>query len=211
MTDEMNTTPAAEAPAAGTPQAAPEGAAPTQEQQNAFQRFLSGLFGGSKEDPAPAESTDPAPAPKPEGKTYTEEDMQARLEAARAEWTARQQEQARLEKLPPEERAKVEADAQREELESLRTQLTQRELKDAALRQLEKDGYPTGLADLLNYTDKAAMEKSLGQVQDIFKASVEAAVKDRLRGKTPEGLGGAARTENAMRDEIARNIRGGLN
>jgi len=211
MADEGNITQSMETPVGGTPQAAPEGAAPTQEQQNAFQRFLGSLFGGNKEDPAPAEGAKPAPAAKPEDKTYTEADVQARLEAAKAEWTAQQQEQARLEKLPPEERAKAEADAQARELESLRAQLTQRDLKDAALKQLEKDGYPTGLADLLNYTDQSAMEKSLGQVQDIFKASLEAAVKERLRGKTPEGLGGAAFAENAVKDQIARNIRGGLN
>ena len=113
MADEVNTTQSAAAPAAGTPQAAPE-AAPTQEQQNAFQRFMSSLFGG-KEPAAPAEGTKTTPAPQqePEGKTYTEADLQARLEAAKAEWAAQQQEQARLEKLPPEERAKAEADAQR--------------------------------------------------------------------------------------------------
>ena len=44
-----------------------------------------------------------------------------------------------------------------------------------------------------------------------LKASLEAAVKERLRGKTPEGLGGAATAENALKDQIAQNIRGGLN
>lgn len=211
MADEVNTTQSAAAPAAGTPQAAPE-AAPTQEQQNAFQRFMSSLFGG-KEPAAPAEGTETTPAPQqePEGKTYTEADLQARLEAAKAEWAAQQQEQARLSKLPPEERAKAEADAQREELEGLRAQLLQRDLKDAALKQLEKDGFPAGLADLLTYTDKEAMEKSMAHVQGVFKGCLEAAVKERLRGKTPEGLGGAASAENAIRDQIAQNIRGGLN
>lgn len=214
MADEVNTTQGTAAPAVGTPQAAPE-AAPTQEQQNAFQRFLGSLFGGKAEAPAPAEGTDttPAPAPKqePEGKTYTEADLQARLEAAKAEWAAQQQEQARLEKLPPEERAKAEADAQREELEGLRAQLLQRDLKDAALKQLEKDGFPAGLAELLTYTDKESMEKSMAHAQEVFKSCLEAAVKERLRGKTPEGLGGAASAENAIRDQIAQNIRGGLN
>ena len=67
MADEVNTTQGTAAPAVGTPQAAPE-AAPTQEQQNAFQRFLGSLFGGKAEAPAPAEGMDttPAPAPKQE-------------------------------------------------------------------------------------------------------------------------------------------------
>lgn len=214
MADEVNTTQGTAAPAVGTPQAAPE-AAPTQEQQNAFQRFLGSLFGGKAEAPAPAEGTDttPAPAPKqePEGKTYTEAQLQAQLEAAKAQWAAQQQEEARLSKLPPEERAKAEADAQKKEVEDLRAQLLQRDLKDAALKQLEKDGFPAGLAELLTYTDKEAMEKSMAHVQEVFKSCLEAAVKERLRGKTPEGLGGAASAENAIKDQIAQNIRGGLN
>ena len=214
MADEVNTTQGTAAPAVGTPQAAPE-AAPTQEQQNAFQRFLGSLFGGKAEAPAPAEGTDttPAPAPKqePEGKTYTEAQLQAQLEAAKAQWAAQQQEEARLSKLPPEERAKAEADAQKKEVEDLRAQLLQRDLKDAALKQLEKDGFPAGLAELLTYTDKESMEKSMAHAQEVFKSCLEAAVKERLRGKTPEGLGGAASAENSIRDQIAQNIRGGLN
>ena len=214
MADEVNTTQGTAAPAVGMPQAAPE-AAPTQEQQNAFQRFLGSLFGGKAEAPAPAEGTDttPAPAPKqePEGKTYTEAQLQAQLEAAKAQWAAQQQEEARLSKLPPEERAKAEADAQKKEVEDLRAQLLQRDLKDAALKQLEKDGFPAGLAELLTYTDKDSMEKSMAHAQEVFKSCLEAAVKERLRGKTPEGLGGAASAENAIKDQIAQNIRGGLN
>lgn len=214
MADEVNTTQGTAAPAVGTPQAAPE-AAPTQEQQNAFQRFLGSLFGGKAEAPTPAEGTDttPAPAPKqePEGKTYTEAQLQAQLEAAKAQWAAQQQEEARLSKLPPEERAKAEADAQKKEVEDLRAQLLQRDLKDAALKQLEKDGFPAGLAELLTYTDKESMEKSMAHAQEVFKSCLEAAVKERLRGKTPEGLGGAASAENAIKDQIAQNIRGGLN
>ena len=214
MADEVNTTQGTAAPAVGTPQAAPE-AAPTQEQQNAFQRFLGSLFGGKAEAPAPAEGTDttPAPAPKqePEGKTYTEAQLQAQLEAAKAQWAAQQQEEARLSKLPPEERAKAEADAQKKEVEDLRAQLLLRDLKDAALKQLEKDGFPAGLAELLTYTDKESMEKSMAHAQEVFKSCLEAAVKERLRGKTPEGLGGAASAENAIKDQIAQNIRGGLN
>ena len=214
MADEVNTTQGTAAPAAGTPQAAPE-TAPTQEQQNAFQRFLGSLFGGKAEAPAPAEGADTAPAPapqqEPEAKTYTEADLQAQLEAAKVQWAAQQQEEARLSKLPPEERAKAEADAQKKEVEDLRAQLLQRDLKDAALKQLEKDGFPAGLAELLTYTDKEAMEKSMAHVQEVFKSCLEAAVKERLRGKTPEGLGGAASAVKDIKDPIAQNIIGGLN
>lgn len=167
MADEVNNTQAAEAPTSTDTQGgAAQEAAPAQEQQNAFQRFLGSLLGSGKAaPPAPAGDADTAPPPapqqEPEGKTYTEADLQSRLEAVKAEWAAQQQEQARLEKLPPEERAKAEADAKDKELEGLRAQLLQRDLKDAALKQLEKEGFPTGLADLLTYTDKESMEKSI--------------------------------------------------
>ncbi|MEY8232841.1 DUF4355 domain-containing protein [Oscillospiraceae bacterium 50-16] len=192
-----------------------EGATPTPEQQTTFQKWLAGLFGGKEASPAGQES-DPAASDKgskqePQGKTYTEADLQAEIEKAKAAWAAEQQEQARLAKLTPEERAKAEADAKDQKLADLEAKLLQRDLKDTALAKLEKEGFPVGLADLLTYTDQESMEKSLGRVQEVFKASLEAAVKERLRGRTPEGLGGAATAENALKDQIAQNIRGGLN
>lgn len=219
MADEIITNPstpgaAGAAPAAGGAQL-PEGAAPTQEQQTTFQKWLAGLFGGKEAAPAGQES-DPAAADKggkqePQGKTYTEADLRAEIDKAKAAWAAEQQEQARLAKLTPEERAKAEADAKDQKLADLEAKLLQRDLKDAALARLEKEGFPVGLADLLTYTDQESMEKSLERVQEVFKTSLEAAVKERLRGKTPEGLGGAATAENALKDQIAQNIRGGLN
>ena len=205
MADEITTstgTPGATgtAPAAGgaTP---PEGATPTPEQQTTFQKWLAGLFGGKEAAPASQESdpaTDKGGKQEPQGKTYTEADLQAEIEKAKA-------------KLTPEERAKAESDAKDQQLADLQAKLLQRDLKDAALAKLEKEGFPVGLADLLTYTDQESMEKSLVRVQEVFKASLEAAVKERLRGKTPEGLGGAATAENALKDQIAQNIRGGLN
>ena len=211
MADEITTstgTPGATgtAPAAGGAQP-PEGATPTQEQQTTFQKWLAGLFGGKEAAPAGQEgdpAADKGGKQEPQGKTYTEADLKAEIDKAKAAWTAEQQEQARLAKLTPEERAKAEADAKDQKL-------LQRDLKDAALAKLEKEGFPVGLADLLTYTDQESMEKSLERVQEVFKTSLEAAVKERLRGRTPEGLGGAATAENALKDQIAQNIRGGLN
>ena len=193
----------------------PEGATPTPEQQTTFQKWLAGLFGGKEATAADQEkSAATGEGGKQEleaGKTYTEADLKAEIEKAKAAWATEQQEQARLAKLTPEERAKAESDAKDQQLADLQAKLLQRDLKDAALAKLEKEGFPVGLADLLTYTDQESMEKSLVRVQEVFKASLEAAVKERLRGKTPEGLGGAATAENALKDQIAQNIRGGLN
>lgn len=218
MAEELNTTTPA---TTETPAAAPgaqqttEVTTPTAEQQTAFQKFMAGLFGGKSQEAAPAAAAgEAAPAASttqvPGGTTYTEADLQAKLEAAKAAWAADQEEQTRLAKLSPEERAKAEADTDRKKVADLEAKLLQRDLKDTALATLQKDGFPVGLADLLTYTDQASMEASLKSTQEVFKAALESAVKERLRGKTPEGLGGAADNENALRDKIAQNIRGGL-
>ena len=219
------TTTTGTAPAAGgegqTPQQTnQQPTTPTAEQRTAFQKFWDSLFGG-KEEPAPGsgEGTkkDGDPAPKegegtkqePQGgKSYSEADVEAKIAEAKAAWEAEQQEKQRLAKLSPEERAEGEAQAQ--ELTKLRTELLQRDLKDAAVKKLTDEGFPVGLADLLTYTDKESMEKSLQQTQEVFKSALEAAVKERLRGKTPEGLGGGAKAENTVKDQIAQGIRGGM-
>ena len=59
--------------------------------------------------------------------------MEAKIAEAKAAWEAEQQEKQRLAKLPPEERAKAEGEAQAQELTKLRTELLQRDLKDAAV------------------------------------------------------------------------------
>lgn len=227
MADTTTTT--GTAPAAGgegqTPQQTnQQPTAPTAEQRTAFQKFWDSLF-GSKEDPASGsgegEGTkkDGGPAPKegegtkPEGKdgkSYSEADVEAKIAEAKAAWEAEQQEKQRLAKLSPEERAKAEGEAKEQELTKLRAELLQRDLKDAALKKLTDEGFPVGLADLLTYTDQESMEKSLKHTQEVFKGALEAAVKERLRGKTPEGLGGGAKAENTVKDQIAQSIRGGM-
>lgn len=197
---------------------------PTAEQRTAFQKFWDSLFGG-KEEPAPGsgegEGTkeDGGPAPKEgeggkqepqDGKSYSEAELNAKLAEAKTAWEAEQAEKQRLAKLPPEERAKAEGEAQAQELTKLRAELLQRDLKDAAVKKLTDEGFPVGLAELLTYTDQEHMEKSLKQTQEVFKSALEAAVKERLRGKTPEGLGGGAKAENTVKDQIAQSIRGGM-
>lgn len=207
------TTTTGTAPAAGgegqTPQQTnPQPTAPTAEQRTAFQKFWDSLFGG-KEEPAPGSGEGTKQEPQ-DSKSYSEAELNAKIAEAKAAWEAEQQEKQRLAKLSPEERAKAEGEAQAQELTKLRTELLQRDLKDAAVKKLTDEGFPVGLADLLTYTDKESMEKSLQQTQEVFKSALEAAVKERLRGKTPEGLGGGAKVENTMKDQIAQSIRGGM-
>ena len=70
------------------------------------------------------------------------------------------------------------------------------------------NGFPVGLADVLDYSSKERMEETLKNTTKVFKDSLAVAIQSRLKGKTPEGLGGAASAENLLRDQIARNVRG---
>ena len=220
-TTTTGTTPAAGGEGQNPQQTNQQPAAPTAEQRTAFQKFWDSLFGG-KEEPAPDSGSGEGEGTKKEGdqapkegegtkqepqggKSYSEADVEAKIAEAKAAWEAEQAEKQRLAKLSPEERAKAEGEAQAQELTKL-----QRDLKDAAVKKLTDGGFPVGLADLLTYTDKESMEKSLQQTQEVFKSALEAAVKERLRGKTPDGLGGGAKVENTMKDQIAQSIRGGM-
>ena len=85
----------------------------------------------------------------------------------------------------------------------------QKELRESATKSLETDGFPVGLADVLDYSSKERMEETLKNTTKVFKDSLAVAIQSRrLKGKTPEGLGGAASAENLLRDQIARNVRG---
>lgn len=190
---------------------APEGA----KELNAFQKFFTDLLNGKKEEtPTPDEAQKSDEKPKTATKTYTEEEFTAAIEAEKQKLITEAAEQERLSKLSPEEKAKAMeqsavAAAQTENTRLL-AELTKRDLKAEAIASLSKDGFPVDIAELLDYTDKKSMETSFSKAVEIFKKSIEQGVNDKLRGKTPLGLGGAANAENVLKDQIAKNIRGGL-
>lgn len=204
----------------GTEQEVQTTATETQEQQttestpekvSALQKFINGLFGGGKDaDTAKPEKKDGDPAAKEtaEEKSFTQADMDAAIEAAKQKWLDEAAEAERVKKLTPEQKAAEEQEKKDTEIASLRSQLLQKELRENATKTLEKDGFPVGLADVLDYSSKERMEESLKNTTAVFKESLASAIQTRLKGKTPEGLGGAASSENLLRDQIARNIRG---
>lgn len=183
----------------------------TPEKVSALQKFIDGLFGGGKKaDGAEPEKKEDEPAAKEtaEEKSFTQADMDAALEAAKQKWLDEAAEAERVKKLTPEEKAKEEQEKKDSEIADLRSQLLQKELRESATKSLEADDFPVGLADVLDYSSKERMEETLKNTTKVFKDSLAVAIQSRLKGKTPEGLGGAASSENLIRDQIAKNIRG---
>lgn len=140
----------------------------------------------------------------------TKADVDAAVEAARKTWEDQKAEEERLKKLSPTEREQEERKRTEDELAQLKMQLLQRDLKDKAVETLSKEKLPIGLADLLDLSSKEKMEVGLEKLTSTFKESLDAAVNARLRGKTPEGLGGSMANSETIRDQIAQNIRGGM-
>lgn len=202
-----------EKPAGGQdPDATAKGTSQTTE--SAFQKFLDGLF-GNKDKADPEDGQEPGKdredvkkQGKPAGKTYNQEEFDAALEAAKKEWEMQAKEAKRVEALSPEEKAAEEQKKKDDLIADLQAQLLKGQLKAKAVAELEKNDYPAGLAEMLDYSSKEAMEKSLANTTEVFQNSLGAALKTKLRGKVPEGLGVAAATENMLRDQIAKNIRG---
>ena len=151
----------------GTEQEVQNTATETQGQQTAekvstLQKFIDGLFGGGKK----AEGTepekkdgDPAAEKAEEEKSFTQADVDAAIEAAKQQWLDEAAEAERVKKLTPEEKAKEEQEKKDSEIASLRSQLLQKELRESATKSLETDGFPVGLADVLDYSSKERMEE----------------------------------------------------
>ena len=217
MADVLDTTVTKSAEPEATPAAetTPTGQEPEGKEAKPESKFLQrrgkllGIGYDGDGDAKPKEDGKADPPPK-DGQTYTEADLQARIDAAKSQWQAEQEEQARLAKLSPEERAKAEATKTSDEIAQLKAQLLARDVRDKAITRLSGDGYPVGLADLLPLTSEQDMTVACDKLTEAFDAAVAATVKERLRGKTPEGLGKGANANEAIRNEIAKNIRGGI-
>ncbi len=214
MDEQVNSSQMTAQDAAGSSMGAvQQNAGSSEENLNAFQKFLNGIFGGDKEaegEKKGGAGTGDGEADKKAGEgsaAFTQADVDAAVEAARQKWQEEAAEAERIRKLSPEERAKEEQRKKDDRIERLEKRLQEKELQEKAVKALEKDGFPAGLAQALDYSSEEAMEKSYANLLTVFKNSLESAVQTRLRGKTPEGLGSAS-TQNLLKDQIAKNIRG---
>ncbi len=154
-----------------------------------------------QEDPA----ADPAQQDDQQPKTFTPEELECFVEEKRREWEAEQKaaEAERLKRLPEEDRLKQEKLSAQDELAKLKEEIGKLKVRDKLIDYLNKHGYPIGLEKILPYTsDEEAAMKSMEMLIETFDESVYAAVRERLRGKTPAGLGRNHNTSEAIRNQI---------
>lgn len=182
------------------------------EEKKSLGKKILDVVTGKKEDPATNQVEDEPTAEDKKDEAagesvITEEKLQEALEKAKAEAIAEyqrnQEEQARKASLTPEE-LKAEEDAQKDkELESLKHDILVRDCKDKAITELSSDGYPVELAGILDYTNEQTANESLKTVKKIFADCLEQGIKERLKGKTPNGLN-ASSDINDLEDRKAK-------
>ena len=189
-TIEAGAAPAAE-PAPAQPAAPQPGATATPEVTTAqLNARIDELLAAAK--PAPEQ---PAPAEPAAGKTYTQQEVEQLLAQAAGKAASAAPEQ-------DPNQAKI------EQLQQQVTDLAARELRNDAKQALADKGVPEGLLDLVDCTDKAAMEKSVEKIISAYKPAFEAGMMAKLAGKTPDGLGSNTTGQQLIAAQIDKNIRG---
>ncbi|GHU71451.1 phage scaffold protein [Clostridia bacterium] len=116
------------------------------------------------------------------------------LNTAKSQWqreSEAQVQQARTEaeklaKMTADQRAAHEREQRETDYANRLKDLTRRELRAQAIDTLAERGLSPRLADTLNYADAEACKASLEAVEAAYRESVEAGVKDRLRGTAPK-------------------------
>lgn len=180
-------------------------------------RFDLQLF--AEGDPAPAPSGDPAPAgtgkpngdpnngdPKPGEPKYTDKDLDKIIDKKFAKWQAEKQkeldEAKRLAEMDAAQKAEYERDKLQKELEGYKKKDVMSNMAKTARGMLRDKGI-TVSDELLSsiVTDDAETTKAaIDSFATSFNSAVEDAVKERLKGKSPQK--GAGSTATLTKDQI---------
>lgn len=119
-------------------------------------------------------------------------DMDAAIEKAKAEaieeYKKAEAEKERKASLTPEE-LKAEEDAEKDKkIQALEHEIMVNNSKNDAIKKLDEVGLPVKLADIINYSTKESAEASLEHIIKTYSECLENGIKEKLKGKTPEGL-----------------------
>lgn len=115
--------------------------------------------------------------------------VQKALGTAKEKWSAlmddKLSEAEKLSKMNKEEKAEYMRQKQERELLDRESAITRRELMAEAKNTLAEKKLPTGLAEVLNYTDADSCNKSITAVEKAFQEAVQSAVEEKLKGGKP--------------------------
>ena len=144
------------------------------------------------------------PAPGPE-KTFTQADLDAAIAEAKAEWKAGLKEQLenaksegeKLAKMTAAERKAEEERIEREKFEKENAEFERKSIVAEVTRQLADKGLPVAFAEMVAGADAEQSKANIEAFEKAWNGAVEAAVKSKLGGKTPNIGGVQSNAESA--------------
>lgn len=126
------------------------------------------------------------------------------LQTAKSKWDEEKQEEIsnaeKLAKMSAAERKEAEDKAKQETLDKREKELNMREYRYEAKHQLEENGLPDSFVDMVLSEDAETIKNNIGAIKAEFDKSIEAAVNERLKGKTPQTGGTAGKFNKNLGD-----------
>lgn len=132
-----------------------------------------------------------------EEKKYTDKELDEIISRRFARWQAQQDkkvsEAKKLAEMDAQQRAEYERDQYKKELDELKKQTALADMGKEARKILSDKGItvPDELLSLMVTTDAAQTKEAIGSFAKLFHETVEAAVKERLKGEPPRKGAGA--------------------
>lgn len=140
-----------------------------------------------------------------EVKTFTEEEVQARIQSesdkrvtealktARAKWEKEEaeakKEAERLQSLSQKEREEELKAKQLKELEETKAELERVYLERDTIDRLAEENVPVQFKDFLMGVDAQSTNENIKAFKEVYEAEVQRGVEERLKGKTPSAAG----------------------
>ena len=140
-----------------------------------------------------------------EVKTFTEEEVQARIQSesdkrvtealktARAKWEKEEaeakKEAERLQSLSQKEREEELKAKQLKELEETKAELERVYLERDTIDRLTEENVPVQFKDFLMGVDAQSTNENIKAFKEVYEAEVQRGVEERLKGKTPTAAG----------------------
>ena len=158
------------------------------------------------------ENNDREPEEKKDSKAekkYTDADVDRLINKKFAELKSKAEadveEAKKLAEMSAKEKIEYERDKLQEELTALKRDKARNEMKSTARAILGEQGIQVGdeLLSMIVTDDAEATQESIGEFAAVFKAAVEQAVTEKMRGKTPK----RSTTSNALTKQEIMDIK----
>lgn len=123
------------------------------------------------------------------------------LDTARGKWETERH-------MTADQLAQQKAREREDALDSREAELTRRELRATALGLMSQRGIPSELIDCVSMADEKAMVDSLGRAETAFRAAVNQAVAQRMRGGAPKDAPGDPQAGHLAAMRAAAGLKG---